>query len=1010
MKRVAPSTRVFLVACSVVMAAAVAWRVLAPKSAQGPAPLAAQVIPEGPPCVVPFPRNIIVFETDDQRWDSLFRDIDPLTSGDQYAMPHVREFFIDNGVYFENAFVTNPTCCPSRASQLSGGFYSHNTGVLTNTWPNGGALRFEDEDALAVRMKGKCYYNVLIGKYMNGYEDLKATANSERGRYVPPAWDLFIVPSDSRDWDRDYKITVGSNGDDENPVDGFIFPDDVCLQRNEMSGECEKSNWEPLDGGTLEADLVAMGVPQSVVNVLKTEFEFAVLESGRDWTYLPELEYLLAQALLENLDVSQKPLFALFTMAPPHGPTQLDSQFLDCDNDDEPTGNFTQSGRAYGEQDVSDKPSWMRGNYDVFLDYQSDPCNKSLLHCYRGVNCNGEDCSGDDGNCDRDVNPNNDRNYRSLQQVFRDELGSLLIIDNFIGGTNGLLSDGPTNTVYFFTSDHGSMWGEHGSFQKGIPYEEAIRVPFAVAGEDIRAEVTVEDMIAFDLDMPATILEIAGYSRNKISKPGETNGIESDGCSLLGILEGTTWGDCYTDAPSGLLPREQILIQSMRNLAPNATPTFAGLRYEDRKFVLTDTLEEEYYSFATNDFEEDNLMHSDPPADVGELRNELTGGMGLAIVPDPRTADWNLPIAIPGQGYEVQFSTISGNGSTTWCLWDFHDDPDPCVSCSGDLNDLGCLVKDFEANGDKDCDCYQPSDPDDACTCDCGLLEWMTWDEQTATLSCTSVPSNLTAKCYQFVVAAKDGSVSPYDGRSQRVLRIFRIAIGDGLEVGSQFDTYVSENSENQDTTYCDEEKLLVSGTQGGREVSLIRFVRTAGDFDDRAVLGGEVILHAASDLTDATLHYLQRQSDEDCPVFLLDPLDTQKTCEVDLYWTTWAGLQDVTLVPIMTVWDIKQDNLVRFDVSDSLKLPRYQCAWNSHPYEFVITSTDTTAEERGFYSTEGTGRGPRLAFTYEADLDHNSEGNDTRCGDCKDNDCDGDVDCDDAGCCDRPGCDPCDP
>ncbi len=221
MKHNASSTRLFLLACGLVVVGAVAWRFLAPNTVQGPAPVSAQA---GPPVPVPF--NIIVLETDDQRWDTLFRDIDPLTSGDQYAMPSVREFFIENGVYFPNAFVTNPTCCLSRASQLSGGFYSHNTGVLTNTWPNGGALRFEDENSLAVRMKSKGYYNVLIGKYMNGYEDLEVA--NERARYIPPGWDVFIVVSDSRDWDRDYRMTVGGNGVQDPPV-GVILPDDVCL-------------------------------------------------------------------------------------------------------------------------------------------------------------------------------------------------------------------------------------------------------------------------------------------------------------------------------------------------------------------------------------------------------------------------------------------------------------------------------------------------------------------------------------------------------------------------------------------------------------------------------------------------------------------------------------------------------------------------------------------------------------------------------------------------------------
>ncbi|GIK15870.1 MAG: hypothetical protein BroJett003_08340 [Planctomycetota bacterium] len=151
MSRIAPTSRTFLIACAIVLAGAATWRLLAPKTVQGPAPVSAQ---SGPP-QTPVSRNIIVFETDDQRWDTINLDLDD--PNEQWVMPNVYDFFITNGVYFPNAFVTNPTCCPSRASQLAGGFYSHNTGVLTNTWPNGGALRFDDENALAVRMKDTNY-------------------------------------------------------------------------------------------------------------------------------------------------------------------------------------------------------------------------------------------------------------------------------------------------------------------------------------------------------------------------------------------------------------------------------------------------------------------------------------------------------------------------------------------------------------------------------------------------------------------------------------------------------------------------------------------------------------------------------------------------------------------------------------------------------------------------------------------------------------------------------------
>ena len=48
--------------------------------------------------------NIVLILSDDQRWDTL------------WAMPHVRSEIADHGVTFTNAFVVNPSCCPSRSA------------------------------------------------------------------------------------------------------------------------------------------------------------------------------------------------------------------------------------------------------------------------------------------------------------------------------------------------------------------------------------------------------------------------------------------------------------------------------------------------------------------------------------------------------------------------------------------------------------------------------------------------------------------------------------------------------------------------------------------------------------------------------------------------------------------------------------------------------------------------------------------------------------------------------
>jgi len=117
------------------------------------------------------PPNIVLILTDDQRWDTL------------WAMPQVDSLIADHGVTFENSFVVNPLCCPSRASILSGQ-YSHSTGVYKNAPPNGGFGSFHDTSTLATWLHDDGYQTALMGKYLNGYHDAS---------YIPPGWDRWFA-------------------------------------------------------------------------------------------------------------------------------------------------------------------------------------------------------------------------------------------------------------------------------------------------------------------------------------------------------------------------------------------------------------------------------------------------------------------------------------------------------------------------------------------------------------------------------------------------------------------------------------------------------------------------------------------------------------------------------------------------------------------------------------------------------------------------------------------------
>ena len=112
-----------------------------------------------PPAVTVSSRpDIVLIITDDQRYDTL------------HVMPQVQRLLIDGGMQFKRAIITNPLCCPSRATMLTGR-YSHTTGVYFNGGPHGGwhAFRGSESSTIATALDRVGYRTALFGKYMNGY-------------------------------------------------------------------------------------------------------------------------------------------------------------------------------------------------------------------------------------------------------------------------------------------------------------------------------------------------------------------------------------------------------------------------------------------------------------------------------------------------------------------------------------------------------------------------------------------------------------------------------------------------------------------------------------------------------------------------------------------------------------------------------------------------------------------------------------------------------------------------
>jgi N-acetylglucosamine-6-sulfatase len=120
--------------------------------------------------------NVVVILTDDQSFDTL-----PTSPA---AMPWLQSQIqarSGHWLWFPNAVISTPLCCPSRASILSGR-YSHHTHVRNNDQGE----RFDDSNTLATWLHDAGYFTGLFGKYLNRYP-------FGRGPYDPPGWDRWVA-------------------------------------------------------------------------------------------------------------------------------------------------------------------------------------------------------------------------------------------------------------------------------------------------------------------------------------------------------------------------------------------------------------------------------------------------------------------------------------------------------------------------------------------------------------------------------------------------------------------------------------------------------------------------------------------------------------------------------------------------------------------------------------------------------------------------------------------------
>jgi arylsulfatase A-like enzyme len=186
---------------------------------------------------------------------------------------------------------------------------------------------------------------------------------------------------------------------------------------------------------------------------------------------------------------------------------------------------------------------------------------------------------------------------------YKQRLASTIAIDDFVGrvvnslDSRGMLDD----TLLVFTSDNGFLLGEHRLVEKGVPYEEAIRVPLVIGGAGTQAGSQCAALVG-NHDLAVTIADFAGATPTR----------ETDGRSLRPWLTNASTASSRNQL---LIEhyQEQTLVRAFDIIWPYGGLRILGAKpglFVDYGPVPGATVTKEYYDLATDPDQLDNAYSS----------------------------------------------------------------------------------------------------------------------------------------------------------------------------------------------------------------------------------------------------------------------------------------------------------------------------------------------------------------------------------------------------------------
>jgi N-acetylglucosamine-6-sulfatase len=203
-----------------------------------------------------------------------------------------------------------------------------------------------------------------------------------------------------------------------------------------------------------------------------------------------------------------------------------------------------------------------------------------------------------------------------LDEDFRNRLRMLKAVDQAMNQIVDTLAAGNqlANTYILLASDNGWVMGPHRIVgAKGVPYDEALRMPLLIRRPDVPAGLALDHLVG-NVDLMPTILDLAG-----VPIP-----VEVDGRSLVPLFE--------ADRPAASTWRQAFPITFRDGDDPLPVPSWQGLRSPGYTYLeYPATGERELYDLSLEPYQLQNIALTADPALLATLSDRTRAFAACAV-------------------------------------------------------------------------------------------------------------------------------------------------------------------------------------------------------------------------------------------------------------------------------------------------------------------------------------------------------------------------------------------